>query len=133
GVCLLSPSYLHSEYCLRELEMFRAQGKPIILLDWIPVRVEDMPETLLNASRFSASPQGLRALLRLKSSHDSYQVGLSEIAFQIVGIAQSKSAVPATHHPAEIPFIILAERNDHIRTVRSNARPYGTRRRDWKP
>ena len=59
GVCLLSPSYLRSEYCLREMELFRTQGKPVLFLDWIPWRSgEDTPDIVQQSRRFSGGSQG---------------------------------------------------------------------------
>jgi FxsC-like protein len=133
GICFLSPTYVRSEYCLREAELFRSQGKPVILVNWISTRRDDVPEVLRGLPRIAGGPQGFRALLRAKAMHDEYQAQLSEVTQLIADLAVEKTQLLAEDTPAETPFIVLAERNNRIRTVRENAHPYGTRRRDWKP
>jgi cellulose biosynthesis protein BcsQ len=132
AVCLLSPTYLRSGYCLGELDLFSNQGKPVVLVDWIPVLSDEVPNPLRQLNRFQ-SGRGLRQMLRVNRLNDQYQLELAEIAHRIVDLTDNKSEALVRGPLAEIPFVVVAERTDRIRTVRSNARPYGMRRRDWKP
>lgn len=98
AVCLLSPAYIHSEYCGREFAALRLNDVPIFPVLWMPVR-EPLPaalqERMIAAPRYaSVGRSGLQALLRFERFDDVYQEILVALAKQLANAPTPQRRAP---------------------------------------
>jgi cellulose biosynthesis protein BcsQ len=139
---LLSPGFLRSEFVHKELARALQQGKPVLLLEWVPV-TESLPPKLARVElRRSSSRGGFRYLAREGESAE-YRSEIYDLAEQLATTWRSirppdapTPAKPTTAHRAKAATIlvpIVAERRRVMRQAHPKAGNYGLRRRDWVP
>jgi len=129
-ICLLSPAYLKSEYCLRELAWATSSGKPIIPIEW--VKVQERPPLLEQLLWYSSSG-GLRGLYKRRQTTQAYSI-VAELAAALASVATESEPADrgyAVDKTLEVLLVVLAERaGEGDASERPNL---GVRRDDWVP
>ena len=132
AVCLLTPAYISSEYCLAELRLFQEARKPVFSVALSAIESKAGFFSNVPALPGAAGPT-LRVPPPFAGSGEAYQAAVNSLATQIVAATQPSAKPQASPSAPEVPVIVLAERRDGIRLVRSKLNAYGLRRRDWWP
>jgi FxsC-like protein len=99
-VCLVSPGYVRSSYCGKEVSVFQQRlrlvldGAPqpaaIMPITWVPLPQGEWPETLNQYQRVN-SERGIRHLMRLRKSEDDYREIVSRLAERLVEASSSQT------------------------------------------
>jgi MinD-like ATPase involved in chromosome partitioning or flagellar assembly len=113
-VALYSPYYFASEYCGKEFGYSVARHQPILPVIWIPVQNVSLPPAAKNIQIFSSDApaqyikDGMRYVMRLSRSRDTYQILISQLANRIVELALRGSYNASADAPPDFSHLISA-------------------------
>ena len=96
-LALVSPNYLRSEWCLRELMSAQSRGLPILPILWVPVAADSLPSVLRHLSSAPQfddvyAKQGLRRMMQLRRHDSEYFEMVTWLARRVAEIARSGDA-----------------------------------------
>lgn len=120
-VCLLSPTYLKSTFCERELAEWLVTGKPILPVWWVPSDPSMIPPTIKQLQLFgSEMPEsyrsvGLRALSRLKRYEEDYRVMIHLLSAAIAEKSKDQKVASLSADPVAARIGVLARKYEEIR------------------